>query len=262
MTPPAAKPLSAKPFAARVLKVTLRLAYVGALVLCFGITAYVSFKLFVRSGVTPTPDLTGLTEAKAARTLADQGLVLRRAEGGGRFDPEVPAGGVLLQEPAPRTLVKRGSPVEVILSLGPERLEVPPLAGKGLPATQVTLAAAGLTVGRTLQIYSRRETGTVVEQAPPAGNTVAPKTSVDLLLSQGASGNAFLMPDLVYRDYESVKRFLEQRSFRFGSVKFERYEGARPGIILRQFPLAGHPLTRRDAISLVVAAAPDSQTLG
>ena len=37
----------------------------------------------------------------------------------------------------------------------------------------------------------------------------------------------------------------------------QRYEGVREGAILRQYPLAGHPLDRRETISLVVAARPD-----
>lgn len=242
------------PFASLTLKILLRLAYVLALGLVFVASGYAAFTLFVRSGVTATPDLSGKTEAEAARILNDQGLVLRRAEGGGRFDPEIPAGAVVQQEPTPRTLVKRGSPVEVVLSLGPERLTVPDLTGRGLPAAQVTLGAAGLTLGRTLQVYSPGERGTVVEQAPSPGASVAPMAGVDLLLSRGDGARAFLMPDLVYRDYERVKLFFHNRGFRFGSIKFERYEGARSGIILRQFPLAGHPVTPTDAISLVVAA--------
>ena len=40
-----------------------------------------------------------------------------------------------------------------------------------------------------------------------------------------------------------------------GTVKFEPYEGILDGTILRQTPLPGHPLRRRDVISLVVAAS-------
>jgi hypothetical protein len=51
-----------------------------------------------------------------------------------------------------------------------------------------------------------------------------------------------------------VQRFFQTRGFRLGSVKYERYEGIRPGVILRQYPLAGHPLRREDTVALVVAA--------
>ncbi|MDP9122516.1 MAG: PASTA domain-containing protein [Acidobacteriota bacterium] len=86
---------------------------------------------------------------------------------------------------------------------------------------------------------------------------MAPASTVDLLLAMAAAGERYLMPDLVYRHYEEVRPFFERRGFRFGSVRFERYEGVAAGVILRQFPLPGHPLTRNDPVSLVVATADD-----
>ena len=67
------------------------------------------------------------------------------------------------------------------------------------------------------------------------------------------------MPDLVYRDFEATRSFFERRNFRLGSIKFEFYEGISPGVILRQYPLPGHPLRRQDVISLVVATAEQIQ---
>ena len=70
------------------------------------------------------------------------------------------------------------------------------------------------------------------------------------------------MPDLVYRSYDRVLNFFESRGFRIGSVKYEPYEGIEPGVVLRQFPLAGHRLARDDVISLVVASAMDVGSMG
>ena len=47
----------------------------------FGLAAYTSFSLFVRSGVTTVPSVVGMTRADAANLLADQGLVLQRRRG-------------------------------------------------------------------------------------------------------------------------------------------------------------------------------------
>ena len=58
----------------------------------------------------------------------------------------------------------------------------------------------------------------------------------------------------VYESYERVRQFFESRGFRVGSVKYEPYEGIEPGVVLRQFPLAGHRLGQQDVISLVVAS--------
>jgi hypothetical protein len=42
-------------------------------------------------------------------------------------------------------------------------------------------------------------------------------------------------------------------------VKYEPYEGIEAGVVLRQYPLAGHPLRRHDVISLVVAAPAEGE---
>jgi serine/threonine-protein kinase len=243
------------PLVAKLLRALGLVAYAGVVVAVFLGTAYVAFSLFVRSGTTAAPDLAGLSQQAASGTLSDAGLDIRVNEGAGRFDPEIPAGHVVAQHPPPRTLVKRGSGVQVTLSLGPQRVTVPDLVGHSMQSAQVALAAAGLAPGRTMSVFSRdAEPGTVVQQRPGPGSAVAPSAAVDLMLVLPGSTPTYVMPDLVYRDYDRVRRFFDQRGFRFGSIKFEPYEGVPYGVILRQFPLAGHPLARTDAISLVVAA--------
>lgn len=240
-------------WAQRLLRWAGRLGYLALLVLLLGLAAYVAFNLFVRSGVTPVPDLAGLREAEANSLLADHGLKLRRRPDQDDFHPSVATGTVLRHTPGPRTLVKRGSQVDVSLSLGPQVIEVPDVTGQGAQAAQVTLAAAGLALGRSLAVVSDQPPGLVVMQQPAAGQTTAPDAAVDLLVSRQNAAETFVMPDLVYRRAEFIRRFFEQRSFQIGSVKYEVYEGIPEGVILRQFPLAGHPLRRQDAISLVVS---------
>ena len=242
---------------ARLLRRAAWVLYAGLVVVVFVAASYLAFNLFVRSGVTPVPEVKGLSMAAAQARLRERALVMDR-EAGERYDDEVPAGHVLRQNPVPGSLVKRGSRVEVAVSLGPQVVAVPDLAGAALPAAQVTLAAAGLTIGRTLGIYSAdSQPGTVVDQSPKPGARAGAAATVDLFLSSGDPSAVFVMPDLVYRDYEQVRRFFERRGFRLGSVKFESYEGIRAGVVLRQFPLAGHPLSRREVISLVVASGDD-----
>jgi eukaryotic-like serine/threonine-protein kinase len=232
-------------------------AYALLMVLVFGLAAYTSFSLFVRSGVTAVPNVTGQSRSDAANLLADQGLSLRIAEEAGRYDDKIPAGRVARQNPDPRTLVKRGRPVSVVLSLGPRRVEVPDLTGQPLPAAQAAISGRGLALGRILGAFAahREPAGSVLQQDPDPGASVAPATGVDLLLAMATAGERYVMPDLVYRNYEQVRPYFEQLGFKFGNVKFERYEGVAAGIILRQFPLPGHPLTRDDSVSLVVATA-------
>lgn len=233
------------------------LAYALLVFILFGLAAYTSFSIFVRSGATTVPSVEGMSQTDAANALADQGLILKTADGTGRYDDKVPAGLVARQSPDAKTFVKRGSPVNVVLSLGPRRVTVPDLRGRTLPAAQAGLSGTGLALGRILGALAphREAPGSVIEQDPDPNASVPPATGVDLLLAMAVPVERYVMPDLVYRNYEQVRPYFEARGFKLGNVKFERYEGVAAGVILRQFPLPGHPVSREDAISLVVATA-------
>lgn len=220
----------------------------------FSLAAYLSFSQFVRRGVTPVPDVVGLPREQAEAVLADSGLDLEVDPEAERYDDTVPAEAVLRQKPAARSLAKRGGTVRVGLSLGPEVVEVPDLAGMDLAGARVTLSAVGLEMGHVSAVYGLAgPSGTVVEQDPPAGSVVGYAADVDLYFGEQSHAEAFLMPDLIYRDHDLVRHFFERRGFQLGGVKPEAYEGVPEGVILRQYPLAGHPLTRNDVISLVVS---------
>ena len=90
---------------------------------------------------------------------------------------------------------------------------------------------------------------------------VGPGTAVRLFLAAEGRRETYVMPDLVDREYHTVRSFLETHGFRVGSVKFEPYEGVSESRVLRQFPLPGHPLRRGEVISLVVASVPEPPPL-
>jgi serine/threonine-protein kinase len=242
----------------KALKWIGRLGGVALILLIFTVAAYLAFNQFVRRGVMAVPDLVGSTRAEAEAMLIDSGLGMVVDSAGERHDDQVPLGRILQQKPGVRGLVKRGSVVRVTLSLGPEISEVPDLAGLGLAEAQVVLSDSGLTMGRVVRVYRiAGEAGTVVEQNPTADEVVGYAAPVDVYVGEESHAETYLMPDLIYRDHDLVRWFFERRGFQLGGVKPESYEGVPPGVILRQYPLAGHPLTRNDVISLVVSAAPD-----
>lgn len=209
----------------------------------------------MRRGEIAVPGVIGLSLEEAAVVLEETGMRLLWLEERDRFDAEVSPGRIALQDPKSATPAKRGSVVEVGLSLGRELVEVPELVGQSMQTVRVQLGASGLTLGRSFRIFAPDGAeGRVVRQIPQAGAQVVPATPVDLFIRLADSASSFVMPDLIYSDYETVRSFFESRGFRLGSVKYEAYEGAAPGAVLRQHPLPGHRLARRDVISLVVAA--------
>lgn len=229
-------------------------AYGGLLVFLLGASSYLALSNFVRSGVIAVPDLVGLDRSQAEAGLGAAGLTLQRAEDD-RYDETVPAGHVLRQDPPAGSAVKEGSGVVVYLSRGRELIETPDLSGQVLQTAQVSLTASGLQMGRSRSVFAESgEPGTVVRQDPPAGSPIDPSSEVDLMVSLANPGATFVMPDLIDLPEDPVREYFETRGFRLGRVKYEPYEGVPAGIILRQYPLPGHPLRQSDSIALVVAA--------
>ena len=239
----------------RILRGLGILAWFGLLLGVFVFSANLSFSRFVRRGEVTLPRLTGLSLEEGESQLAELGVRLALREDADRFDTEVPPGRIVDQIPKGGTPAKRGSVVEVALSRGRELVDVPDLLGQPMQTVLVNLKASGLSMGRVLRVFAASgEEGKVVRQHPLAETKVDPMTPVDLFVRVAGSKESLVMPDLISRDYEAVRHFFELRGFRVGSIKYEAYEGAAPGSVLRQYPLPGHRLGRRDVISLVVSA--------
>lgn len=230
-------------------------AYGGAVVALFLVAAYFAFSLFVRSGATRVPGVVGMSVDDATRALAEKDLKLVASDGNEIYSEQVPADHVARQDPGAGSLAKRGGSVRVVVSLGPQEVVVPDLSGRTVAVADVDLAGVGLNAAPTVEVYSSQGAlGQIVEQFPAAGEKVVRSAEVTLFVNRGDPADTYVMPDLVTRSYDAVRAFFKRHGFELGNVKFEPYEGVNAGTVLRQFPLAGHPLKRDEVISLVVAA--------
>lgn len=219
-----------------------------------GLCAYLAFGFSVRRGGVPAPDVLGMTLEESGALVETAGLRLRHRENEDRFDEATPVGRILQQDPSPGSSMKRGGVVSVVLSRGQQLVTAPDLRGKAMQAVQTELAAAGLLPGRTTRVYwPEGEPNTVVAQEPAAGTEISRGAEVEMLVAIGDPSAVYVMPDLVYRRAAEVRERFERAGFRFGSVKYEPYEGVEEGTVLRHTPLPGHPLRRHDAITMVVA---------
>lgn len=241
----------------KLLRVVAALCFATVLLIVAGISAYLTFSASVRRGGMAAPDVLGLTVDESRALVAETGLEVRHRSQEDRFDDTTPADRILQQDPAPGNPMKRSGVLTVVVSKGQQVVVVPDLTGKAMQAVQTELAAAGLLPGRVSRIYwPGGDPATVVLQDPVANQESGRGSSVDLFLAIEDPGAAYIMPDLVYRRAEAVRRVFERWGFRFGSVKYEPYEGVEEGVVLRHTPLAGHPLRQHDSITLVIAAGP------
>jgi len=190
------------------------------------------------------PDTSGQDEESARKTIEDAGLKFAKDE---VANEEVGAGLAVSSDPGKGTKVEPGSTVTVHFSTGSAMVKVPDLSGKTQEDARKALKEAGLEGGNA----SQEDSATVAKDRviytnPPAGNSVARGTTVDLVLSTGNTS----VPDVSGQDEATAKKSIEDAGLQFkkgddvASAEVER------GKAVSSNPAAGSSVSSGDTITV------------
>lgn len=211
------------------------------------------------------PALTGRRDVVTAPMLEGSSLnraqeVCRREElelviAGRRNSDEIPVDYVISQTPRQGARLKEGRTIKVIVSDGRRVETVPELRGTTQRESEALLESAGLARGRVVRIALEGAGQPAIVASTPSAQTRVPRgASVDLLLAARGEPRAYVMPDLVGRDFPFVKERLEKLDFNVVHRVTRRAEGAFPNAIVSQLPAPGSKIKEGDTIELVVSA--------
>jgi uncharacterized repeat protein (TIGR03803 family) len=142
--------------------------------------------LIVSSGPAgaTVPNVVGKTQAAATTAIIGAGLVVGTVTM--ESSSTVPSGTVISQSPAGGTSVASGSAVNLIVSSGPAGATVPNVVGDTQSAAATAITGASLVVGTvTMESSSTVPSGTVINQSPVGGASVASGSAVNLVVSSG-----------------------------------------------------------------------------
>jgi beta-lactam-binding protein with PASTA domain len=230
------------------------LLFAALVVLVFGVSTYLCFTLFIRGRSVSTPNLVGKSVKDATAICTELGISLVVDTEHARNSDTIVAGNVVWQNrtPGATNLVKRGTDLRVELSAGPLVLQMPDLDGQSARTALLRLGQQNLTLENVAYVDSALPQGILAED-PPKGTVVAAKTKVSLLIGVPPSPPSYVMPDLIDHQLDTVRPVLEGRGLMVSNVKFEAYPGIADGIIIRQFPLRGAPVSGHDPITVVVS---------
>ena len=136
-------------------------------------------------GGVVVPNVVGLLQGEGMQRITASSLV--PTSGGSRHDAS-PAGTILEQEPPGGVTVARQTPVEIVVSLGPELGLIPDVRGQTEAQARDTISGAGFTLGQVGEDAFDEDgidPGEVGRQLPLAGQRALPGTPVDVDLSVG-----------------------------------------------------------------------------
>ena len=221
------------------------------LVLGTGTAVWLVLWISLRSSAVHVPAVVGLDSARAAAVLGDAGLLVRTQDG--VFNPAIPAGRVAMQRPAPGFELKRGGFVLIYPSLGEAAKRLPELAGLPVPVAQAQIEEEGLAAGARCEVEGQADAVVVLAQTPPPGTLVAPGSEVALLINRVPRDRRFVMPDFVGASEADATRVARALGFRLANVQRVPYPGIRAGVVLRQDPAAGGPVSEAAITALWVS---------
>lgn len=202
---------------------------------------------------TTTPGVLGVTQAAASRELDGAGLDVEVGEA--RHSETVEAGTVLGSDPKPGERVLQDGTVTLIVSLGPERYDVPALADLTEDEAQDAITSGNLVNGESSERFNEIvPAGSVIRSEPPAGTTVKPDTPVDLVVSKGR--RPVEVADWTGQDADRAVAALEKGQLVVEVSGEEFSDTVAEGDVISQTPTTG-TLFGGDTVQLVVSLGPE-----
>lgn len=155
------------------------------------------------------PELVGLTVEAATAALKSKNLKIGRVSE--KYNYTLEAGLIIDGNPPSGSRVRKDSSVDLIISKGPEQVELTNFVGKTSDQAQSELTSAGLIVNSNYEYSETVEIGTVISQTPSDVSTIGKGETIELVISKGPS--KIFIPNVYSLSKLAATKILEDLGF-------------------------------------------------
>ncbi len=198
-------------------------------------------------GEAAIPDVVGDRRRDAERRLRRAGF---RVETEQAFSDEVSRGRVIETRPPARSMLERGSTVVLVVSRGPEQVEVPDVTGLDRSAAEDRLRDRDLDVEVREEESDEEAPDQVLRQDPQPGTSVERGATVTITVALEPSEEE--VPDVVDRTASDAISELTGAGFRVDQRTESVDSPDEDGVVLQQDPPAGELRERGSQVVIVV----------
>ncbi|MBS4032143.1 MAG: PASTA domain-containing protein [Clostridiales bacterium] len=202
------------------------------------------------------PDVVGENVARTMDILEEVGLKGRVTDQ--MPSDTIPSGHVLRQTPSAGRTVKKTREIELVLSTGPDLVEIEDVIGKTELEATLILRGKGFEVIAESD-FSDQIPGTVIRQDPGQGFKLAKGSTVKLTVSKG--GRPFRMKDLQGLSLDDARGWIELYGLLSPFTVEEHSNTIAAGYVIRQTPEAGEMVQAGDPVDLVISKGPNQAEL-
>jgi beta-lactam-binding protein with PASTA domain len=221
---------------------------VVGLVLVLGVVIGVAYYLLAGGGKTySVPLVNGQTVATAEQEIAHAGLRSTVVE---QASNSVQKGLVINSNPGQGDNVAANTLVTLYASKGAAPVTVPDVEGKQENVAQTTLQQDGFQVSVQTDTTSTEPSGTVVNQSPVGGTSVAPGSRVTIFVSGGTT-----VPNVVGVPASSAVTLLQNDGFKVNQITAAGPAGTTPGNVWSQSPSASTTAAGGSTVNIYIQPA-------
>ena len=198
---------------------------------------------------TTIPNLIGMSQTEAEQTLVVAGFHVGSVTTSQTLSA-ADIGNVIAQAPAPGGTAPHGSSLDLIISGGQILIQVPNVTGAVQTQAQQNLQAAGLLTSASQGYSSSVPSGSVISQAPAAGQRVPSGTTVGITISMGT--RTVTVPGVAGQTQPTAETSLKAAGF--GIQIASNYDTSTAnGTVIGQLPTAGTPSLPGTIVGLTVS---------
>ncbi|WP_235449323.1 Stk1 family PASTA domain-containing Ser/Thr kinase [Streptomyces sioyaensis] len=222
----------------------------AAVLLVFGVGAGV---WYINSGqFTTVPAVLDMPQAKAEKTLRDEGLGVKVVRG---FSSNVDRGHVMKTDPANGKRIRGNGTVTLTISRGPNIVTVPDLSGTPVADAKRKLRDRGLIPGTEAREFSDEVAkGSVIRTDPAAGSKRRPDSAVGLTISRGT---AVQVPGVLGSKQADAATTLRAAGFQVRFADQPVFSTQDKGTVARQTPAEGGKLGKGETVTLTLSKGPE-----
>lgn len=230
-----------------VKKLLILLGILISLILVFD---YILMPLYVSGSEVVVPNVIGMTQEEAFKTLEDDDFDVRIADTS--FGVSRPPGSIFLQKPEAGKLVKEGRTVYIFISGGEQVISVPLLKGKSIRDARLSLERVGLKLGSIEELASTQPKDMVFDQQFEEGTRIRKGQTVDISVSIGKGDGEITVPDLIGKSLTEASRIIKDSSLTVGKVNYQISSTLLPNTVLDQYPAPGNKLNSGNTVDLFI----------
>ena len=242
----------------KVIFAAILLAFLLVTSIFFG---FFKFKSFLKSDEIPVPNLVGMDQKVAEKTLNDLGLnmkVLDKVK-----DSKYKVGEVVHQDVDADLKVKEGYTIGVTINEGEELAFVPLVMNKPLTDAEALIEDAGLQVGkRDVETSDTVPKNSVIRQYPDAMTEVAVDSKVDLVISEGPEIKEVIMKKLVGKSIDEAQKIITDDDLVVGEVNTQPSNKIPADIVIWQEYNQGTVLETKTSVDLIISSGPSTDQPG